>query len=156
MGKVEHPSRSPRLVVRGVTAPPSLATLASSWRKSASPQVHETSAHCGCAWRAFRLRTYMVIKFKSGHLAQSYGRRSAQVLQMCSEFERQKRGLPFRIEHVEGGRQGVSYGADARRVQYRHLVIRNVDGRPEVVRDELPDAYTDMDLEQQQQQFSFF
>ena len=36
MGKVEHPSRSPRLVVRGVVAPPSLAALASPWRTSAS------------------------------------------------------------------------------------------------------------------------
>ena len=41
----------------------------------------------------------------------------------------------------------MSYGAEVRKVQYRHLIFRNMEGRPEVVRDELPDAYTDMNLE---------
>eukprot|EP01044_Picomonas_judraskeda_P013476 COSAG03_NODE_2040_length_3195_cov_14.095284_5_plen_286_part_00 len=66
---------------------------------------------------------------------------------MCTEFERQKRGLAFQVERIEGGQAGVSYGVEARKVQFRHLIFRNEGGRPEVVRDQLPDSFTDWDLE---------
>ena len=85
--------------------------------------------------------------FEPDRLGETYSKRVLQMEQACVEFARQRQGLEFRVDSVEGGSLGVSYGPDARRVQYRHLVIRNVDGRPEVVTDELPDPYTDMDLE---------
>lgn len=62
--------------------------------------------------------------------------------QLCYQFERQRVGLEFKIDQVEGGTDGVSYGADARLEQYRHLVFRNVEGRPEVVTEVLPDRFT--------------
>lgn len=78
----------------------------------------------------------------------TYGRRVRQHAQIRGEFARQREGLPFRTECIEGGRDGVTYGPYARKVQYRHLVFRNVDGRPEVVDESLlPDRFTDMDLE---------
>jgi hypothetical protein len=85
--------------------------------------------------------------FEPQMLPHTYARRVRQMEQACGEFDRQRRGLTFRMDAVTGGREGVSYGPWARKEEFRHLVFRNHGGRPEVVRDVLPDRFTDMNLE---------
>eukprot|EP01046_Picozoa_sp_COSAG06_P016529 COSAG06_NODE_1096_length_10720_cov_195.594521_7_plen_244_part_00 len=77
----------------------------------------------------------------------TYLRRCRQRRQLCAQLERASRGMRVRWHEVEGGKEGVEYGPDARLEQFRHLVFRNRGGRPEVVREGLPDERSDMNLE---------
>ena len=52
------------------------------------------------------------------------------MLQICAEFGRQRRGLPFRLQQVEGGRQGVSYGAEVRKVHRLDAMLFDVSLPP--------------------------
>ena len=85
--------------------------------------------------------------FEPSKLQQTYLRRCRQRRQLCVQLERASRGMRVQWNEVEGGRDGVEYGPDARKEQFRHLVFRNSGGRPVVVREGLPDERSDMNLE---------
>eukprot|EP01047_Picozoa_sp_COSAG01_P035788 COSAG01_NODE_2764_length_7112_cov_593.144018_7_plen_340_part_00 len=76
----------------------------------------------------------------------TYLRRCRQVRQTCRQLRRIEQGYRFDAGDIEGGRQGVSYGPEARRLPFRHLVFENVAGRPRIVREQLPDGNTQMRL----------
>ena len=63
-------------------------------------------------------------------LQRTFARRSTQVLQACAQFARQKAGLPFRVEQVEGGQAGVSWqvAASAQRAAARRQEIAQAKG----------------------------
>ena len=79
--------------------------------------------------------------------SKTYLRRCRQTEQLCLQMKRVEAGYRINISAVEGGRDGVSYGPEARKLPFRHLVFRNVAGRPQVVREDLPDDRTEMRLD---------
>ena len=88
--------------------------------------------------------------FEPHRLSETYLRRVKQQQQLCRQIgdkKRWKENHLVKLKEVEGGSQGVSYGVEARKEKYRHLIFQNVDGRPVVVRETLPDQFTDMDLD---------
>jgi hypothetical protein len=62
------------------------------------------------------------------------------------EIWRCEQGYQFRPARIVGGRDGFSYGADARKPQYRRVTWQNVDGRPVPVLPQLPDKFTDLKM----------
>ena len=62
------------------------------------------------------------------------------------EIWRCEQGYRFRPARIVGGRDGFSYGADARKPQYRRVTWQNVDGRPVPVLPQLPDKFTDLKM----------
>jgi hypothetical protein len=91
--------------------------------------------------------------FEPHLLEETYLRRVRQQQQLCFQIgkvkaaEEKKKKYEVKMKEVEGGAEGVVYGVEARKEQYRHLVFENVDGRPVVVREVLPDQFTDLDLD---------
>ena len=74
-------------------------------------------------------------------------RQQQQIRQRIGQVKKEGKRFAGRMKEVEGGKDGVVYGVEARKEQFRHLIFENVDGKPVVVRERLPDAFTDMNLD---------
>ena len=74
-------------------------------------------------------------------------RQQQQIRQRIGLVKKEGKRFAGKMKDVEGGKDGVVYGVEARKEQFRHLIFENVNGKPVVVRERLPDAFTDMNLD---------
>jgi len=62
------------------------------------------------------------------------------------ELQRVERGYTFRYGRIPGGKDGITVPAEAIKPEFRRFIWWNNNGKPEWVRDRLPDGDTEVDV----------